>query len=129
LTADIAEAVQLANGFAAEHLALAVKDPWRWVGKIQHACGIFLGKQSFAVLGDYIASPSHVMPTGGSARFASPLNVWDFVRLISLVALDAPSAQKLSQFAAALAQSESLEAHARAALIRIERSNISVYGG
>ena len=120
LTADLEEAFELANTFAPEHLALSVQDAWAWVEKVHHAGGVFIGEHSFEVLGDYIAGPSHVMPTGGSARFASPLNVWDFVHLISLVALDAHSAQHLSLLAAELAHSESLEAHARAAMKRVE---------
>ncbi|MFZ5808186.1 MAG: histidinol dehydrogenase [Chloroflexota bacterium] len=118
LTADIAEAVDLANAFAPEHLALSVKDPWRWVEKVTNAGGVFLGEGSFEVLGDYVAGPSHVMPTGGSARFASPLSVLDFVRFISLVALNDEATNQLCGLAAQLARSEGLEAHARAALQR-----------
>src|SRR6185436_13355029 len=88
LTRDLAEAATLADEYAPEHLCLAVRDPWTWVPRLRHAGGLFLGEHSFEVLGDYLAGPSHVMPTGGSARYASPLNVADFVRLISLIALD-----------------------------------------
>lgn len=77
-----------------------------------------MGEHSFEVLGDYLAGPSHVMPTGGSARFASPLNVWDFVKIVSLVALDDKTAQAVGPIAATLAQSEGLDAHANAALLR-----------
>ena len=118
LTRDLEEAVQLANGYAPEHLGLSVRDPWRWVEKIQHAGGVFVGEHSFEVLGDYLAGPSHVMPTGGSARFASPLNVWDFVKIISLVALDDTSAPTLAQVAATIAEAEQLDAHASAAMAR-----------
>jgi histidinol dehydrogenase len=118
LTVDLAEAVDLANAFAPEHLALSVKDPWRWVEKVTSAGGVFLGEGSFEVLGDYVAGPSHVMPTGGSARFASPLNVLDFVRFISLVAVNDEATGQLCGLAAQLARSEGLEAHARAALQR-----------
>ena len=79
-------------------------------------------EHSFEVLGDYLAGPSHVMPTGGSARFASPLNVWDFVKIVSLVALDENTAQTISPIAAVLADAERLDAHANAALARSRRS-------
>jgi len=118
LTRDLEEAIELANEYAPEHLALSVSEPWRWVEKINNAGGVFLGEHSFEVLGDYLAGPSHVMPTGGSARFASPLNVWDFVKIVSLIALDENTAQSISPVAATLAQSESLDAHANAALLR-----------
>jgi histidinol dehydrogenase len=113
------EAVQLANEYAPEHLGLSVCDPWRWVEKVRNAGGVFMGEHSFEVLGDYLAGPSHVMPTGGSARFASPLNVWDFVKIVSLVALDENTAQAIGPAAAVIAESEGLGAHANAALARI----------
>jgi histidinol dehydrogenase len=118
LTHDLNEAVQLANEYAPEHLGLSVRDPWRWVEKINNAGGVFMGEHSFEVLGDYLAGPSHVMPTGGSARFASPLNVWDFVKIVSLVALDGNTAQALAPIAATIAEAEGLDAHAHAALAR-----------
>jgi histidinol dehydrogenase len=118
LTRDLAEAVDLANEYAPEHLALSVTEPWRWAEKVNNAGGVFMGEHSFVVLGDYLAGPSHVMPTGGSARFASPLNVWDFVKIVSLVALDDKTAQAVGPIAATLAQSEGLDAHANAALLR-----------
>ncbi len=122
LTQSLDEAIQLANEYAPEHLALSVNDPWRWVEKVNNAGGVFIGENSFEVLGDYLAGPSHVMPTGGSARFASPLNVWDFVKIVSLVALDENTAQTISPIAAAIAEAESLDAHANAALLRMEKS-------
>jgi histidinol dehydrogenase len=118
LTRDLDEAVHLANEYAPEHLALSVSEPWRWVEKINNAGGVFVGEHSFEVLGDYLAGPSHVMPTGGSARFASPLNVWDFVKIVSLVALDESTAQAISPIAATIATSEGLDAHNNAALLR-----------
>jgi histidinol dehydrogenase len=121
LTRDLAEAVDLANEYAPEHLALSVTEPWRWAEKVNNAGGVFMGEHSFEVLGDYLAGPSHVMPTGGSARFASPLNVWDFVKIVSLVALDDKTAQAVGPIAATLAQSEGLDAHANAALLRSEK--------
>jgi len=118
LTRDVDEAIQLANEYAPEHLGLSVSEPWRSVEKVTNAGGVFMGENSFEVLGDYLAGPSHVMPTGGSARFASPLNVWDFVKIVSLVALDGKTVQEVGPIAATLAQSESLDAHANAALLR-----------
>jgi histidinol dehydrogenase len=122
LTRDLEEAVQLANDYAPEHLALSVSNPWQLVEKINNAGGVFLGEHSFEVLGDYLAGPSHVMPTGGSARFASPLNVLDFVKIISLVGLDEKTAQEISSTAAAIAEAEGLDAHKNAALLRLEES-------
>ncbi len=118
LTRDLEEAIQLANEYAPEHLGMSVSDPWRWVEKVRNAGGIFVGEHSFEVLGDYLAGPSHVMPTGGSARFASPLNVWDFVKIVSLVALDEGTAQSIGPSAAAIADAEGLDAHGNAALLR-----------
>jgi histidinol dehydrogenase len=122
VTRDIAEAVALANAYAPEHLNLAVRDAWSWLDKIQNSGGIFLGENSCEVMGDYIAGPSHVMPTGGSARFASPLNVWDFVRIISVVGLDEPTAARLGKQAEVLASAEQLNAHALAARLRTKQS-------
>ncbi|MFZ5880793.1 MAG: histidinol dehydrogenase [Chloroflexota bacterium] len=115
LTRDLDEAVELSNAYGPEHLCLAVQDPWAWSEKVMSAGGIFMGEYSFEVLGDYVAGPSHVMPTGGTARFASPLNVWDFVRIISLVGLNQAVGQELSKSAAVIARTEGLEAHARSA--------------
>jgi histidinol dehydrogenase len=120
LTRDLEEAVQLANEYAPEHLGLSVRDPWRWVEMVNNSGGVFMGEHSFEVLGDYLAGPSHVMPTGGSARFASPLNVWDFVKIVSLIALDESTAQAISPIAATIAESERLDAHANAALLRVK---------
>jgi histidinol dehydrogenase len=118
LTTDLDEAVELSNGYGPEHLCLTVSDPWLWSEKVIAAGGIFMGEYSFEVLGDYVAGPSHVMPTGGTARFASPLNVWDFVHIISLVGLNEKAGRELSKSAAVIARSEGLEAHARSADFR-----------
>ena len=118
LTRDLYEAVDLANEYAPEHLGLSVREPWRWVERVNNAGGVFMGEHSFEVLGDYLAGPSHVMPTGGSARFASPLNVLDFVKIISLIALDENTARSIGPLAAEIANSEELDAHAHAALAR-----------
>lgn len=120
ITKDLDEAAALSNAYAPEHLCLAVNSPWPLSEKITNAGGIFMGEQSFEVLGDYVAGPSHVMPTGGSARFASPLNVWDFVHIISLIALDPATTAEIAPQAALIARAESLEAHARSADCRVE---------
>lgn len=120
ITKDLDQAAELNNLYAPEHLCLAVRDPWALSEKITNAGGIFMGEHSFEVLGDYIAGPSHVMPTGGSARFASPLNVWDFVHIISLVALNPSTSREISPLAARFARLEGLEAHARSADFRIQ---------
>lgn len=119
ITRDLDEAAELSNGYAPEHLCLSVADPWALSEKISNAGGIFMGEHSFEVLGDYIAGPSHVMPTGGSARFASPLNVWDFVHLISLIALNPATTAQIAPLAARIARAEGLEAHARSADCRV----------
>jgi len=121
LTRDLDEAVELANEYAPEHLGLSVREPWRWVEKVNNTGGVFMGEHSFEVLGDYLAGPSHVMPTGGSARFASPLNVMDFVKIVSLIALDESTARSIGPLAAEIANSEGLDAHANAALARGEQ--------
>ena len=118
LTPDLESAAALANAYAPEHLCLAVAEPHLLAARIHNAGGLFLGEDSFEVLGDYVAGPSHVMPTGGSARFASPLNVFDFGKITSLIALDKASGQRLSALAAEIAQAETLTAHEAAARFR-----------
>jgi histidinol dehydrogenase len=120
LTADLDEACQLASDFAAEHTCLAVKDSEGCIGKIPNAGGLFIGERSFEVLGDYVAGPSHVMPTGGTARFASPLNVLDFMKISSIIHLDDATSAQLSPLAARIAYAEQLSAHANAAVKRME---------
>ncbi len=121
ITPDLETAVRLADDYAPEHLCLAVAQPFDWIDRIHNAGGIFLGEQSFEVLGDYVAGPSHVMPTGGTARFASPLNVLDFCRVTSIIGLDAATAARLSPVASKLARIESLASHAQAAEKRMEK--------
>jgi histidinol dehydrogenase len=116
----ITDAVRLANEYAPEHLCLLVHDPWRYVGLVRNAGGIFLGERSFEVLGDYVAGPSHIMPTGGTARYASPLNVDDFRKIISLVGLNDAALQRIGPAAARLAAAEGLTAHAAAVRKRLE---------
>jgi histidinol dehydrogenase len=124
LTPDLQTAARLGSEFAPEHLCLAVEDPQATAALIQNAGGLFLGEHSFEVLGDYIAGPSHVMPTSGTARFASPLNVLDFVKITSLVALDPDTSRTLSRMAATIARTERLTAHAGAADFRSGESNV-----
>ncbi len=119
LCASLAEAVELNNLYAPEHLCLHVADPWALLGKVQHAGGVFLGEHAFEVLGDYTAGPTHVMPTMGTARFASPLSVRDFTKIISVFGLDAAEAAAIGGAAATLAQAEGLDAHAAAARRRL----------
>jgi histidinol dehydrogenase len=118
LTPDIDTAAHLADEYAPEHMCLSVADPVGLSQKIRNAGGLFLGEGSFEVLGDYIAGPSHVMPTGGTARFASPLNVMDFVKINSIVALDSQTSETLSRMAAEIASVENLTAHETAARFR-----------
>jgi histidinol dehydrogenase len=119
-TADLAEALDLANAFAGEHLCLAVRDPWTWLPKVRHAGGVFLGELNAEAIGDYTAGPSHIMPTGGTARFSSPVNVDDFLKIISVFALSADDLREAGPPAVVLARAESLEAHARAVERRLE---------
>ena len=120
VTDSLAQAAELANAYGAEHLCLSTEQPEALMDKINNAGGFFLCDRSFEVLGDYIAGPSHVMPTGGTARYASPLNVLDFVKISSVIGLDTATAQALSPLAAELADTESLTAHAAAARVRVE---------
>lgn len=121
LTADLDEAIALADAYAPEHLCIATENPRQWVDKLEHAGGLFIGERSFEVLGDYVAGPSHVMPTGGTARFASPLSAVDFVRITSIIELDDATSALLSPAAALIANAEGLTAHAGAAVKRTEK--------
>ncbi len=122
---SIAQAITLANDYAPEHLCLLVREPWQYVGLVENAGGLFLGEASPEVLGDYIAGPSHVMPTGGSARFSSAMHVGDFVRTMSVVGLTPHAASALTGDAAAIASAEGLEGHARAARMRMHADSIA----
>jgi len=118
-TRDLEEAIVLANRIAPEHLELAVRDPESWLERVSHAGAIFLGASSPEVIGDYAAGPSHVLPTYGTARFSSPLGVYDFTKRSSVIALSARGSQVLARDSAVLARGEGLEAHARAAEVRV----------
>ncbi|MCS7261546.1 MAG: histidinol dehydrogenase [Anaerolineae bacterium] len=118
--ANLEEAIELANLYAAEHLCLHVAQPWVWLGRIRHAGGVFLGEHSYEALGDYVVGPSHVMPTLGTARFASPLTVRDFTKIISLFGLSREEAHRIGAAALTLAQAEGLTAHAAAITKRLQ---------
>jgi histidinol dehydrogenase len=118
-TRDLAEAVAISNGIAPEHLELAVADPDALLAAVKHAGAIFLGAHAGETLGDYAAGPSHVLPTFGTARYASPLGVYDFQKRSSVIACSPAGAEALGRIAAVLARGEGLDAHARAAEIRI----------
>jgi histidinol dehydrogenase len=115
---DLEEACELANRVAPEHLEISTDDPHRWVARVRHAGAIFLGRFSSEALGDYCAGPNHVLPTAGTARFSSPLGVYDFQKRTSLIAASAAGAATLGAVAATLAQAEELPAHARSAQLR-----------
>ena len=120
LVDDMAQAVELVNLFAPEHLSLMASDASTLIPKIHNAGCIFIGENSPVVLGDYVAGPSHVLPTGGSARFGSPLGVADFLKVTNIIALDKPTMRELSQAAAVIARAEGLDAHAQAIEKRLE---------
>ena len=117
---DVSEAIELANDFAPEHLCLNVNDPWAYVGKIKNAGAVFIGEFSHEVLGDYVAGPSHVMPTAGTARFNSGLGVHSFLKISPIVALSRETSKEITKAASVLSRSEGFTAHAEAAEIREE---------
>jgi histidinol dehydrogenase len=117
---SVDEAIELANIYAPEHLSLMLEGAEAYIDKITSAGCIFIGEKSAVVLGDYVAGPSHVLPTGGTARFSSPLNVGDFIKFINLVTIDETSVKQLGQAASAIARAEGFEAHARAVERRIQ---------
>jgi histidinol dehydrogenase len=119
-TASLEEACEIANRIAPEHLELAVANPDQLVGRIRHAGAIFLGAYASESLGDYCAGPNHVLPTSRTARFSSPLGVYDFQKRSSLIAISRPGAARLGPIAATLARAEGLIAHARSAEMRNE---------
>ena len=118
-TRDLEEACALASRIAPEHLELCVAEPQRWLPQIRNAGAIFLGSYSSEAIGDYCAGPNHVLPTSGSARFSSPLGVYDFQKRTSIIGVSQAAAQSLGRVAAVLADGEGLSAHARAAQMRI----------
>lgn len=118
--ADIEEAIAVSNRIAPEHLELSVEDPKALLPKIRHAGAIFMGRFTPEALGDYCAGPNHVLPTSGTARFSSPLGVYDFQKRSSIIMCSAAGASELSKVASVLARGEYLEAHARSAEYRIK---------
>jgi histidinol dehydrogenase len=120
LVRDLEEACGIANRVAPEHLELSVAQPEKWLDRIRHAGAIFVGRYSSEALGDYCAGPNHVLPTSRTARFSSPLGVYDFQKRSSIVNVSRAGARSLGRIAAALAQGEGLPAHARSAELRLE---------
>jgi histidinol dehydrogenase len=117
---DLAEACALANRIAPEHLELSVADPEGLIARIKHAGAIFVGRWSSEAIGDYCAGPNHVLPTAGTARFSSPLGVYDFQKRSSIIGISRSAAATLGALAQTLAEAEGLGAHARSAQLRIE---------
>lgn len=126
---DAEEAVKLINRVAPEHLELSVEAPDAWLADIRHAGAIFMGRYTAEALGDYCAGPNHVLPTSGTARFSSPLGVYDFQKRSSLIHCSADGASALGEVASVLARGESLTAHARSAEYRIKPSKSAPDGG
>jgi histidinol dehydrogenase len=120
---DLDAAVRLSNRLAPEHLELAVAEPRALLDRITAAGAIFLGAMSSEALGDYCAGPNHVLPTAGSARFASPLGVYDFQRRSSVIEISPRGSLALGEIAATLADAESLQAHGLSARARITRDS------
>jgi histidinol dehydrogenase len=121
LTRDLEDACEVANRIAPEHLEISTEEPERWAERIRHAGAIFLGRFSSESLGDYCAGPNHVLPTARTARFSSPLGVYDFQKRTSLIRVSPAGARTLGEVAARLADGERLPAHAASARLRIGR--------
>ena len=121
LVESVEQALDLANEFAPEHLCLLVADPWRYLPLVRNAGGVFLGERSPETMGDYIAGPSHVMPTGGTARFSSAQSTDDYLKITNLVALGESEFRALAPDAIALAEAEGLRAHAEAIRARLNK--------
>jgi len=113
------EALDLANEYAPEHLCLLVEHPWELLSKVRNAGGVFIGEYSCEALGDYVIGPSHIMPTGQTARFSSPVNVWDFVKITSVFGLGPQATREISPAAIIIAEKEGLTAHAQAIRMRL----------
>ena len=117
---DMQEACDIANDIAAEHLEISAENPQQWADQIRHAGAMFLGRFSSESLGDYCAGPNHVLPTSRTARFSSPLGVYDFQKRSSMIQVSEQGAQTLGKIAAELAYGEGLPAHARSAELRLK---------
>ena len=120
VVSDLNFAIEVSNNFAPEHLELCVEKPKQLLSKIRNAGAIFMGATSTEAFGDYIAGPSHVLPTGGAARFSSPLSVYDFVKMPSVISISKQGFNKLSKSVMNLAYSEGLEAHALSVKTRLQ---------
>jgi len=118
---DMTEACEIANAIAAEHLEICAEDPRKWAEQIRHAGAIFMGNYTSESLGDYCAGPNHVLPTARTARFSSPLGVYDFIKRSSMIEVSEAGAQSLGAVASTLARGEGLQAHARAAEMRLKK--------
>ncbi|QWD66352.1 histidinol dehydrogenase [Polynucleobacter sp. MWH-Aus1W21] len=118
---DMSEACEIANAIAAEHLEICAADPRKWADQIRHAGAIFMGNYTSESLGDYCAGPNHVLPTARTARFSSPLGVYDFIKRSSMIEVSEVGAQTLGEVASTLAHGEGLQAHARAAEMRLKK--------
>jgi histidinol dehydrogenase len=121
LVRDLQEACDIANHIAPEHLEISTEAPEVWAARIRHAGAIFMGRFSSEALGDYCAGPNHVLPTSRTARFSSPLGVYDFQKRSSLIQVSQAGAQTLGRIAAELAYGEGLQAHAASAEFRLDR--------
>ncbi|MGE8475636.1 MAG: histidinol dehydrogenase, partial [Paraburkholderia hospita] len=119
---DMEQACAIANDIAPEHLEISALEPQQWAQQIRHAGAIFLGRYTSESLGDYCAGPNHVLPTSRTARFSSPLGVYDFFKRSSLIEVSADGAQTLGEIAAELAYGEGLQAHARSAEYRMKNT-------
>jgi len=119
-TRSLAEACEVSNRIAPEHIELSVAKPQALVKRLRHAGAIFVGRWSSEALGDYCAGPNHVLPTSGTARFSSPLGVYDFQKRSSLISVSRAGARRLGRIASTLAHGEGLQAHARSAEMRSE---------
>ena len=122
VTESLEEAVDVANRLAPEHLELALEEPGRWAEKIQNAGAVFLGHYTPEAVGDYLAGPNHVLPTSGTARFSSPLGVYDFVKRTSMISYSRSALEKCGKNVTLLAEMEDLGAHANSVKIRLEHS-------
>lgn len=118
---DMKQACEIANAIAAEHLEICAVDPRQWADQIRHAGAIFMGNYTSESLGDYCAGPNHVLPTARTARFSSPLGVYDFIKRSSMIEVSEAGAQTLGAIASTLAHGEGLQAHARAAEMRLKK--------
>jgi histidinol dehydrogenase len=121
ITKDLAEAFALADRFAPEHLELMVAEPFRWLSRVENAGAVFLGHHSPEPVGDYLAGPNHILPTGGTARFYSPLGVDSFLKKTSLISYTGAALEKAGGPIIKLARTEGLSAHANAVEVRLKK--------